>query len=62
MIFLLSAKVSRLLPYQPVYSEEMAEKIELEEEKLRLGNSLEVCSIGECFDTQVNTLALKITF
>jgi len=36
-------KLSRLLPYQPVYSKEMAEKIEMEEEKLRSGNSFDIC-------------------
>lgn len=36
-------KLSRLLPYQPVYSKEMAEKIEMEEEKIRSGNSFDIC-------------------
>ena len=36
-------KLSRLLPYQPVYSKEMAEKIEMEEEKIRLSRE---CSIS----------------
>ena len=40
-------KLSRLLPYQPVYSKEMTEKIELEEEKIRSVNSFDVCPSRE---------------
>ena len=44
-------KLSRLLPYQPVYSKEMAEKIEMEEEKIRLSRE---CSIS----SQVSTSSI----
>ena len=44
----LTDKLSRLLPYQPVYSKEMSEKIKIEEEKLRSGNSFDIkCASGE---------------
>ena len=34
-------KLSKILPYQPVYSKEMSEKIEEEADKLRSANSFE---------------------
>jgi hypothetical protein len=40
-------KLSRLLPYQPVYSKEMTEKIEMEEEILRSVNSFDICPVVE---------------
>ena len=46
-------KLSRLLPYQPVYSKEMAEKIEMEEEKQRSGNSFDICPSEYNFSNKV---------